>query len=54
MPEKLMPYDLDQLIADCRSGLTSDPGPKGREHKGREQVQVKTGEVHQTPPQQAT
>ncbi|HEV7393992.1 MAG TPA: hypothetical protein VGO08_20290, partial [Burkholderiales bacterium] len=26
-----MPYDLDQFIADCRSSLTRDPGPKGRE-----------------------
>ena len=26
-----MPYDLDQFIADCRSALTRDPGPKGRE-----------------------
>src|SRR5690349_10214470 len=26
-----MSYDLDQFIADCRSFLTRDPGPKGRE-----------------------
>src|SRR5215813_3820003 len=26
-----MAYDLDQFIADCRSSLTRDPGPKGRE-----------------------
>ena len=26
-----MPYDHDQFIADCRSSLTRDPGPKGRE-----------------------
>jgi predicted metal-dependent enzyme (double-stranded beta helix superfamily) len=31
MMEKLMPYDLDQFIADCRASLTHDPGPKGRE-----------------------
>src|SRR5258705_9704143 len=29
--EQPMPYDLDQFIADCRSSLTRDPGPKGRE-----------------------
>jgi predicted metal-dependent enzyme (double-stranded beta helix superfamily) len=26
-----MAYDLTQFIADCRSSLTRDPGPKGRE-----------------------
>jgi hypothetical protein len=26
-----MPYDLDQFVADCRSSLARDPGPKGRE-----------------------
>ena len=26
-----MAYDLDQFIADCRSTLTRDPGPAGRE-----------------------
>ena len=26
-----MPYDLDQFIADCRTFLQRDPGPKGRE-----------------------
>ena len=26
-----MSYDLDQFIADCRSFLARDPGPKGRE-----------------------
>ena len=26
-----MPYELDQFIADCRSILSRDPGPKGRE-----------------------
>ena len=26
-----MPYELDQFIADCRSVLSRDPGPKGRE-----------------------
>ena len=26
-----MPYQLDQFIADCRSILARDPGPKGRE-----------------------
>ena len=26
-----MPYQLDQFIADCRSTLRRDPGPKGRE-----------------------
>jgi predicted metal-dependent enzyme (double-stranded beta helix superfamily) len=26
-----MAYDLDQFLADCRSALTSDPGPAGRE-----------------------
>jgi hypothetical protein len=26
-----MGYDLDQFIADCRSSLTRDPGPAGRE-----------------------
>lgn len=26
-----MPYNLDQFIADCRSNLTRDPGPAGRE-----------------------
>lgn len=26
-----MPYQLDQFIADCRSILKRDPGPKGRE-----------------------
>jgi predicted metal-dependent enzyme (double-stranded beta helix superfamily) len=26
-----MSYDLDQFIADCRSILKRDPGPKGRE-----------------------
>jgi predicted metal-dependent enzyme (double-stranded beta helix superfamily) len=31
MTEQPMPYDLDQFIADCRSSLTRDPGPKGRE-----------------------
>jgi predicted metal-dependent enzyme (double-stranded beta helix superfamily) len=27
-----MAYDLDQFIADCRSFLTRDPGPAGREN----------------------
>jgi hypothetical protein len=26
-----MPYQLDQFIADCRTTLKRDPGPKGRE-----------------------
>jgi predicted metal-dependent enzyme (double-stranded beta helix superfamily) len=26
-----MAYDLDQFIADCRTTLTHDPGPNGRE-----------------------
>ena len=26
-----MTYDLDQFIADCRTSLTDDPGPAGRE-----------------------
>jgi hypothetical protein len=26
-----MAYDLDQFVADCRSSLARDPGPKGRE-----------------------
>ena len=26
-----MSYDLDQFVADCRSSLARDPGPKGRE-----------------------
>ena len=26
-----MPYDLDQFIADCRTALTRDPGPAGRQ-----------------------
>jgi predicted metal-dependent enzyme (double-stranded beta helix superfamily) len=26
-----MAYDLDQFIADCRTALTRDPGPAGRE-----------------------
>ncbi len=26
-----MAYDLDQFIADCRSILSRDPGPSGRE-----------------------
>ena len=26
-----MAYDLDQFIADCRTSLSRDPGPKGRE-----------------------
>jgi rhodanese-related sulfurtransferase len=26
-----MSYDLDQFIADCRTSLARDPGPKGRE-----------------------
>jgi predicted metal-dependent enzyme (double-stranded beta helix superfamily) len=26
-----MAYDLDQFIADCRTSLTRDPGPNGRE-----------------------
>src|SRR5690348_1016472 len=26
-----MAYDLEQFIADCRSSLTRDPGPPGRE-----------------------
>jgi len=26
-----MAYDLDQFIADCRSILSRDPGPAGRE-----------------------
>ena len=29
--EVRMSYDLDQFIADCRSFLQRDPGPKGRE-----------------------
>jgi predicted metal-dependent enzyme (double-stranded beta helix superfamily) len=27
----MMPYELDQFIADCRSILARDPGPGGRE-----------------------
>ncbi len=27
-----MAYDLKQFIADCKTALTSDPGPQGREH----------------------
>ena len=26
-----MPYDLEQFITDCRSALSHDPGPAGRE-----------------------
>ncbi|MCF8475467.1 MAG: hypothetical protein K9G60_00420 [Pseudolabrys sp.] len=26
-----MPYEFDQFIADCRTSLTRDPGPAGRE-----------------------
>ena len=26
-----MAYDLDQFIADCKTTLTRDPGPPGRE-----------------------
>ena len=26
-----MAYELDQFISDCRTILTRDPGPKGRE-----------------------
>jgi hypothetical protein len=26
-----MPYDLNQFVADCRTSLKRDPGPKGRE-----------------------
>jgi len=26
-----MSYDLDQFIADCRTILTREPGPAGRE-----------------------
>lgn len=26
-----MPYDLDTFVADCRTALTKDPGPAGRE-----------------------
>ena len=26
-----MAYDLDQFIADCKTSLARDPGPKGRE-----------------------
>ena len=26
-----MPYDLNQFVADCRSALKNDPGPRGRE-----------------------
>ncbi len=26
-----MAYDLDQFISDCRTSLSRDPGPKGRE-----------------------
>jgi predicted metal-dependent enzyme (double-stranded beta helix superfamily) len=29
--EDVMPYDLDQFIADCRTTLTRDPGIAGRE-----------------------
>jgi predicted metal-dependent enzyme (double-stranded beta helix superfamily) len=29
--EPPMPYELDQFIADCRSALSRDPGPPGRE-----------------------
>jgi predicted metal-dependent enzyme (double-stranded beta helix superfamily) len=29
--EVRMSYDLDQFIADCRTFLQRDPGPKGRE-----------------------
>jgi predicted metal-dependent enzyme (double-stranded beta helix superfamily) len=29
--EDAMAYDLDQFIADCRSTLSRDPGPAGRE-----------------------
>jgi predicted metal-dependent enzyme (double-stranded beta helix superfamily) len=29
--EAPMPYDLDQFIADCRTALERDPGPRGRE-----------------------
>src|SRR3989440_8686003 len=28
---RAMPYDLDQFVADCRTSLARDPGPKGRE-----------------------
>jgi len=30
-----MAYDLDQFIADCRTSLTRDPGPAGREEVRR-------------------
>jgi hypothetical protein len=26
-----MTYELDQFVSDCRTILTRDPGPKGRE-----------------------
>jgi predicted metal-dependent enzyme (double-stranded beta helix superfamily) len=29
--ENAMAYDFDQFIADCRTSLNRDPGPKGRE-----------------------
>jgi len=29
--ERVMAYDLEQFIADCRAALSSDPGPNGRE-----------------------
>jgi predicted metal-dependent enzyme (double-stranded beta helix superfamily) len=29
--EDTMPYSLDEFIADCRTNLTRDPGPAGRE-----------------------
>jgi predicted metal-dependent enzyme (double-stranded beta helix superfamily) len=35
-----MPYDLDRYIADCRSALTSDPGPAGREQVRRKLEQL--------------
>jgi predicted metal-dependent enzyme (double-stranded beta helix superfamily) len=31
MPEDAMAYSLDQFIADCRTTLSRDPGPAGRE-----------------------
>ncbi len=39
-----MAYDLDQFIADCRTELKRDPGPKGRE-----QVRVRLERLLQNP-----
>jgi predicted metal-dependent enzyme (double-stranded beta helix superfamily) len=42
--ETAMSYQLDQFIADCRSVLRRDPGPKGRE-----EVRIKLEELLRNP-----